>query len=124
MATTLANVYELIVTSAATADSTRRWRNTVDIYQTAGAPEYGDDIVAQYIEFLANNQWHDSQIISAQLRPRQWGDVPLEDEGFIWQVEGIDTVGTAMAHYSFSESASADGDIALLVHKEQAVLGG
>lgn len=123
-AVTLANAYELIVTSANLDDPTKRWRNTFGIYQTGSAPAYGDDIVGQTIDFLAQNQWHDSQVITAQLRNWSRGDVPLEDEGFIWQVEGINEGGSAMAHYSFSEDAPADGDICMLVHKTQAAVGG
>lgn len=120
----LGNNYELIITSASIADATKKWRNTFGILQTSGTPAYADDIVAKAVEFMTHNQWHDSQVISAELRLWQRGDVPFEDQGYVWLVEGIDAVGIAEAHYSFGDSASADGDICLLVHKEQAAVGG
>jgi hypothetical protein len=124
MAVTFANHFTLRVTSANIDEPTSKWMNTIDILSTAGAPDPDSDIVGAFIAAIADNQWHDSQVISAALTNWTRGDVPLDEQGNLWERENIDQVGDAKAVYDLTESGPADTDICMLMHKAQASPGG
>jgi hypothetical protein len=118
------HVYELIVTSASLASPARQWRNVQAIYQTASAPADDSAVVEDFWTALARLQFDDSQVVSAELRAWTRGDIPFDEQGYIWKVEGLNIPGSAATNFSFGTTHPCDGDIALLFHKQQTAAGG
>lgn len=119
------NVYEIITTSSNVSDPAKQWRNVQAIFSDTGAPPaYGDEIINNWRDVLKHQQFSDSQIVSMELRAWQRGNIPFDAEGYIWKEEGINAAGDAATVYSFGTTHPADGDICMLIHKQQASAGG
>jgi hypothetical protein len=118
------NVYELIVTSAAIDNPDRQWRNVQAIYQTSGAPAVDSAVVEDFWEALARLQFEDSQIVKAELRAWTRGDIPFDEQGYIWLREGINLAGSATTVFTSPTTHPCDGDICMLMHKQQVAAGG
>lgn len=118
------HVFELIVTSHSTTDPLKQWRNVIAIRQTVGTPAFDDPIVTDWLECMQKLQFGDSEVDKAQLRVWQRGDIPFDEQGYVWLHEGIGLIGSAETTFDFGDTTPCDGDIAMLVHKQQIAAGG
>lgn len=118
------HVYEMIVTSHSVDDATKQWRNVMAIRQTSGVPAFDDPITDAWLTTLQKLQFSDSEVDKVELRVWQRGDIPFDEQGYVWLHEGLGFIGEAETTFSFSDTTPCDGDICMLIHKQQTAAGG
>lgn len=103
----LADVYTLIVSSGSTVATNETWRNTYDVYSTAGVPQPTDTIIETLLEVHQENLVSTAQIFQAELRNWTFGPQPYGTGVPLW-TEALSLPGTKVAAYG-AEGADAVG---------------
>jgi hypothetical protein len=95
---TLANVYTLIVKIGSTLATDETWRNTYDIFASAGPPAPTATIVETILDFAQRNLASTAQIFEAELRNWTFGPQPYGSGVPIWS-ETLVLPGTKVSAY-------------------------